>query len=132
MNPNDIRSLQLRGLGVWILTLVLLMGISSILPDWLINLFFVLVGLAILAPIAGFFGLRWWLQRNLVQSACPVCGASVGGLQQTNIQCPSCGEPLQLKDGEALRITPPGTVDVRAVEVMTVEATTVEATAIED
>jgi hypothetical protein len=117
MNPNDMRGLQLRGLGVWILTLVLLMGIGSILPDWLINLFFVLVGLAILAPVAGFFGLRWWLERNLVQATCPVCAAPISGLQQTTVQCQSCGEPLQLRDGKALRITPPGTVDVEAVEV---------------
>lgn len=117
MNPNDMRSLQLRGLGVWIVTLFLLVGIGSILPDWLINLFFVLAGLAIIAPVAGFFGLRWWLQRNLVQESCPVCSAPVSGLKTTNLQCQNCGEPLQFENGKIKRVTPPGTVDVDVVDV---------------
>lgn len=117
MNPNNMRSLQIRGLGVWIVTLLILVGIGSILPDWLVNAVFVLIGLALIAPVLGFLGLRWWLQKNLVQESCPVCSAPLSGLENVKLQCPSCGSPLEVKQGKISRMTPPGTVDVEAVEV---------------
>ncbi len=117
MNSNNLRGMQLRGLVVWLVALLLLVGIGSIVPKWLVNLIFVLIGLAFLAPVVGFLGLRWWLQRNLIEDACPVCGAPLSGLKTLQIQCPSCGTPLQVSNGKLQRINPPGTIDVDVVDV---------------
>ena len=115
MNPNNLKSIQIRGLGVWLITLLVLFGLGSILPDWFIELSTVLVGLILIAPIAGFFGLRWWLSRNLIQGSCPVCAAPVSAFQSSEVQCQSCGEKLSVKNKEFVRPTPPGTVDVEVV-----------------
>lgn len=121
MNPNNLRAIQLRGMGVWLLTVLALVGIGSILPDWLIQLFTILVGLTLVAPVVGFVGLRWWLGRNLVQGSCPVCAAPLSGLQNAALQCPSCGESLQAKGETFVRPTPPGTVDVEVVSSQAIE-----------
>lgn len=115
MNPNNLKSIQIRGLGVWLITLLLLFGLGSILPNWFIELSTVLVGLILIAPVAGFFGLRWWLNRNLVQGSCPVCGTPVSAFQSNEVQCQSCGETLAVKNKAFVRPTPPGTVDVEVV-----------------
>jgi len=73
--------------------------------------------LLLLAPIVAFFGFRWWLQRNLVADKCPVCGHEFTGLNNSQLQCPSCAEPLLLQNGHFRRFTPEGTIDVTAVEV---------------
>ena len=117
MDPKNVRSLQLRGLGVWLVTLLFLVGVGSILPDWLVNAVFILIGLALFAPVLGFFGLRWWLQRNLVQQSCPVCSTPLSGIANVKLQCPNCNTLLEVKQGKISRVTPPGTVDVEAVEV---------------
>ncbi len=115
MNPNNLKSIQIRGLGVWLITLLLLFGLGSILPDWFIELSGVLIGLILIAPVAGFFGLRWWLNRNLVQGSCPVCAAPVSAFKSNEVQCQSCGEKLAVEDRAFVRPTPPGTVDVEVV-----------------
>lgn len=102
----------LTGLGViWLLGAV---GLG-----WLVNSFFILVGLLVLAPVLAFFGFQWWLQRNLIQAQCPVCRYDFTGLNRTQIQCPSCGELLKVDQGKFNRLTPPGTIDVQAVEIPT-------------
>ena len=115
MNPNNLRSIQIRGLGVWLITLLLLFGLGSILPDWFIELSTFLVGLILVAPVVGFLGLRWWLSRNLVQGSCPVCAAPLSAFQSNQVQCQSCGETLAVEDKSFVRPTPPGTVDVEVV-----------------
>lgn len=112
---NNLRAIQLRGMAAWLLTLLALLGIGTLLPDWLIQLFTLLVGLTLIAPIAGFFGLRWWLGRTLVQGQCPVCAAPLSGLKNSRLNCPSCGESLQVSQGKFIRLTPPGTVDVEVI-----------------
>lgn len=121
MNPNNLRAIQLRGMGIWLLTILALLGLGSILPDWLIQLFTVLVGLTFIAPVVGFLGLRWWLGRNLVQGSCPVCASPLSALQNSALQCPNCGEALQVKADQFVRPTPPGTVDVEVISSQAIE-----------
>ncbi len=119
MNQNSFNDLQqsLSGVGrivVW-LAIAWLLGILGL--GWLIKSFLVLLGLLLITPIIAFFGLRWWVQKNLVQGTCPVCSADLTGFNQMALQCPSCGEALQVDQGKFKRITPAGTIDVDAVEV---------------
>lgn len=98
-----------------LLGLILLSGTSF---QWVANSFLILLAIVIILPIASWFGLQWWLRRNLVEAPCPVCSYEFTGFQGTNCVCPSCGESLQAEQGQFKRFTPAGTIDVEAVEVM--------------
>jgi ribosomal protein S27E len=119
VNQNSLRSVQLTlaGASRWLtfLALIWLLGLAGL--GWLVKSFLVLVGFICLAPVIVFLGFRWWLKRNLVQAQCPVCRAEVAGINQTQIQCSSCGEALKVEKGQISRLTPPGTIDVQAIEV---------------
>ncbi|MBE9039218.1 hypothetical protein IQ235_00210 [Oscillatoriales cyanobacterium LEGE 11467] len=84
---------------------------------WLVKSFLIVLGLLVLTPFILALGLQWWIGRNLVQDRCPVCEHPLAGLANTPLQCPSCGEALQVKNGGFERSTPPGTIDVDAVDV---------------
>lgn len=98
-------------------TIAVIVLVLSLLPNWLRDTLFGLVGLLILLPIVGILGLRWWLNRNLINAPCPVCGTPISGLRAAQQQCPNCGEVLEVKERQWVRLTPPGTLDVQAVEV---------------
>jgi hypothetical protein len=108
---------NLSGMGCWLTFLVTCLFLGSVGLGWVVNGFFILVALAILTPVIGWLGFRWWLRRNLVQDKCPVCASEFTGFNGTNCRCPNCGEPLKVEGGHFLRLTPPGTIDVDAVEV---------------
>jgi hypothetical protein len=119
VNQNSLNDWQqsLSGVGrvvVW-LAIAWLLGILGL--GWLIKSFLVLLGLLLITPIVAFVGLRWWVQKNLVQGACPVCSAELTGFNRMELQCASCGETLQVNQGKFRRITPAGTIDVDAVDV---------------
>lgn len=103
----------------WLTLLVIISLLGSVGLGWLVNSFLIFVGLLLLTPVLAFAGFRWWLQRNLVQNNCPVCRYEFTGLNRTQLQCPNCGEPLKVEQGQFSRLTPPGTIDVQAVEVPT-------------
>jgi hypothetical protein len=109
--------LNISNLGRWIAVIGIVWLFSTLGLGWLVNGFFILVGLLILLPVLGFFGFRFWLQNNLIQDACPVCHYEFTGLNKTQLQCPNCSEPLQVIQGKFNRLTPAGTIDVQAVEV---------------
>jgi len=109
MGLSEISRLLLPFAVLWLL------GAAGL--GWLVKSFFILVGLILIAPVVAFFGLRWWLKRNLIQSACPVCHHEFVSLNRSNFPCPSCNEPLHAENGHFTRLTPPGTIDVNAVEV---------------
>jgi hypothetical protein len=119
VNQNSLNNLQLGITGFG--RLLTLIGFAWLLAalglGWLVKSFLLLLGLLLLTPVVAFLGFRWWLQKNLVQAACPVCRFELAGLNQTEIQCPSCGEPLRAEQGHFIRITPSDTIDVEAVEV---------------
>lgn len=119
MNQNSLNNIQLSITGFGrLLTLIGFVWLLTALGlGWLIKSFFVLLGLLLLAPVLAFFAFQWWLKKNLIQAACPVCSYELTGLNQAEIQCPNCGEPLQVEQGRFKRMTPLGTIDVEAVEV---------------
>lgn len=119
MNQNSYKSWQLNlsGLSFWMTLLAIAWLLGSIGLGWLVKSFFIVIGFIIIAPVIGFLGFRWWLKRNLVEQACPVCHYELAGINGTQLRCPNCSEPLKVEKGEIHRLTPPGTVDIEAVEV---------------
>ena len=115
----SLKSFQFNfsNLARWLIIFTIIWLLGSIGLGWLVNSFLILVGLLLLAPVLAFVGFRWWLQRNLIQDECPVCRYEFTGLNRTQLQCPSCGEPLKVEQGHFNRLTPPGTIEVEAVEV---------------
>lgn len=109
--------LNLLNLRPWLTLLAVFWLLASVGLGWLVNSLLIIVGLLFLAPIVAFFVFRWWLQRNLVADQCPVCRYEFTGLNNTQLQCPNCGESLLVQNSRFQRFTPEGTIDVKAVEV---------------
>lgn len=119
MNQNSFRNLQLSlpGIRFWVTSLLIIWVLSSIGLGWLVKLSFIVLGLLLITPVIAFLGFQWWLKRNLVVANCPVCGYESAGVNNTQLRCPSCSEPLKVEKGQFYRLTPPGTVDVEAIDV---------------
>jgi hypothetical protein len=54
---------------------------------------------------------------TLVQDACPVCQYTFSALNNSQANCPNCGEALSVANQRFQRPSSPGTIDVQAVEV---------------
>jgi hypothetical protein len=119
VNDNFVKFFQYNNSGLRVfLTLVLIaLLLGSVGLGWIVNGFLVFVVLLLALPVVGWFGMSWWLQRNLIQDKCPVCSYEITGFNKTEFNCPSCGEALKAESGHFQRLTPPGTIDVKAVEV---------------
>jgi hypothetical protein len=100
------------GLRFWLTALLIFWTLSSIGLGWLVNSFFILIGLVTFVPVIAFFGLQWWVKRSIVSADCPVCASTFTATRSSQFQCPSCGEPLQEQQNKFVRLTPPGTIDV--------------------
>jgi hypothetical protein len=100
------------GLRFWLTALLIFWTLSSIGLGWLVNSFFILIGLVTFVPVIAFFGLQWWVKRSIVSAECPVCSSTFTATRSSQFQCPSCGEPLQEQQNKFVRMTPPGTIDV--------------------
>lgn len=114
-------SLKLPAVSNWLVLLLIACVLVSIGLGWVVKSILILVGFLLLTPVVAFFGLQWWLKRNLVEGNCPVCQYELTALNQTQCQCVNCGEPLKVEQGIFSRLTPPGTIDVTAVEVLSVQ-----------
>ena len=114
---------------VWLLLFAWLLGAIGL--GWLVKFSLILVGLVIGVPIVGFFVLKWWLTKNVVEGDCPVCGAELTGIKGTQIPCNNCGEPLQVGVGGFTRSVQDGTIDVTAVDVLDVTAVDVSAQSVD-
>lgn len=114
---NKLLQLNTSGLGCWTSIILLVFIFTSVGLGWVINGFIILVALLFVAPVIAFWGFQWWLRRKLIQAQCPVCSYEFTGFKNTEFNCPSCGETLQVEGDIFSRITPPGTIDVDAVEV---------------
>ena len=114
---------------VWLLLFAWLLGAIGL--GWLVKFSLILVGLVVLVPIVGFFGLKWWVTKNLVEGDCPVCGAELTGIKGTQIPCSNCGEPLQVGAGTFTRSVQEGTIDVMAVDVLDVTAVDVSSQSVD-
>lgn len=109
--------INLSNLRPWLTLLALIWLLGSVGLGWLVNSLLIIFGLLFLTPVLAFFGFRWWLQRNLVSDQCPVCTYEFSGLNNTQLQCPNCGEQLLVQQKHFRRFTPEGTIDITAVEV---------------
>lgn len=104
-----LRRLIWIGLGVWLL--------GALGLGWLVKGAVVLGFLLIALPIAGIFVLQWWLRKNVVIGACPVCSYEITGLNGVQISCANCGEALRVDNGQFQRMATDGAIDVTAVDV---------------
>jgi hypothetical protein len=109
--------LNLLNLRPWLTMLAIFWLLASLGLGWLVNSLLILFGLMLLVPVVAFFGFRWWLERNLVTDQCPVCQYEFTGLNNSQLQCPNCGEQLSVQKGHFHRFAPEGTIDITAVEV---------------
>lgn len=109
--------LNLLNFRPWLTALAIAWLLASLGLGWLVNSLLIIFGLILLAPVVAFFGFRWWLERNLVTDQCPVCNYEFTGLNNSQLQCPNCGENLMVQKGHFQRFAPEGTIDVTAVEV---------------
>ncbi|AFY70227.1 hypothetical protein Pse7367_1952 [Thalassoporum mexicanum PCC 7367] len=100
------------GLRFLITAFLVIWGLSAIGLGWLVNSIFILIGIITIAPIIALVGFQWWLKRSLVTADCPVCQFRATAAKGSEFNCPSCGEPLEAKDQQFVRLTPPGTIDV--------------------
>jgi ribosomal protein S27E len=114
---NKLLQLNTSGLGCWASVILGIFLVTSLGLGWVIKGFVISLGLLLVIPMIAFWGLQWWLKRKLVQAQCPVCSYEFTGFKQTEFNCPSCGEALQVEATGFSRITPPGTIDVDAIEV---------------
>lgn len=119
MYPQGSNNLQfnLSGLGCWLTVLGGAWLLGAIGLGWLVKSIALLLVLLLVAPVIGFLGFRWWLNRNLVEGNCPVCQAPLTGLNNLNTACPNCQTSLQVTREGFQRSTPEGTVDVSAVDI---------------
>lgn len=119
MNQNSLINLQLglNSFGRLLMFLGFALLLSAVGLGWLVKSFLFVMALLIILPIVGIFAFQWWVRKNIVQDACPVCRAEFTGFNQSQMQCPNCGEPLKVEQGHFKRMTPAGTIDVEAVEV---------------
>ena len=114
---NKIIQLNTSGLGCWIGIILFAFTLTSVGLGWVINGFIILLILLFILPVVAFWGFQWWLKRKLIQDQCPVCNYEFTGFKNTEFNCPSCGELLEVEAENFSRITPPGTIDVDAVEI---------------
>jgi predicted RNA-binding Zn-ribbon protein involved in translation (DUF1610 family) len=114
---NKLLQLNTSGFRCWASIILVIFIMTSVGLGWVINGFIILIALLLIAPAISFWGFQWWLRRKLVQAQCPVCSYEFTGFKNTEFNCPSCGETLQVEVDRFSRMTPPGTIDVDAVEV---------------
>lgn len=119
MNQERFKTLQIRlsGLSNWLVTLAVIGILISIGLGWLVKGVLILIAVIAITPILVILAVQWWLKRNLIQDQCPVCSHEFPAFNNTQFQCPNCGEPLKIEQGRFSRLTPPGTIDVQAVDV---------------
>ncbi|MDH6057794.1 hypothetical protein [Umezakia ovalisporum] len=109
--------LSLENLRPWLTLLAVFWLLASLGLGWLVNSLLIIFGLLLLTPVVAFLAFRWWLQRNLIPGHCPVCNFEFTGLNNTQLQCPNCGEQLSVQQGHFQRFTPEGTIDIQAIEI---------------
>jgi hypothetical protein len=120
MDTNKFNFSQLNlSVGVrrvaWLLLICWLLSVGG---GVLVRSFVFILGLMIVTPIVGFFGLKWWLRVNLVPGACPVCQHEFTALNNQTIACPNCDAPVQIVQKRFQRVAQDGVIDIAAVEVV--------------
>jgi hypothetical protein len=98
--------------------LLLIFWLLSVGGGFLLRSFVFILGLMIVTPVVGFFGLKWWLRANLISGACPVCQHEFTALNNQTIACPNCEAPVQIVQKQFQRVAQDGVIDIAAVEVV--------------
>jgi predicted RNA-binding Zn-ribbon protein involved in translation (DUF1610 family) len=114
---NKVLQYNTSGLGCWVSLILFVLVVGKIGLAGVLSGFLILIALFFLVPIIGVWGFQWWLKRKLTLAQCPVCSYEFTGFKNTEFDCPSCGETLQVEGHRFARMTPPGTIDIDAVEV---------------
>ena len=114
---NKVLQYNTSSIGCWGSLIFVVVITATFGFGWIVNSFLIILTLLFVVPVLGFLGLQWWLKRKLVQDKCPVCSYEFTGFKNTQFDCPSCGEKLQIDKSSFSRITPVGTIDVDAVDV---------------
>lgn len=117
MNQN-FNQLQVRfpGLGCWVFVLISFWVIGAIGITGILKSIFALVLFVVLAPVLAFWGLQFWVKRNLVEGNCPVCEQPLTGLKSVKTPCPNCGTEVTATADGFERATTDGVIDVQAVD----------------
>ena len=118
MNQN-FNQLQVRfpGLGCWLFILGAIWLLGAIGLSGIVKSIAALVLFVTLAPVLAFFGLQFWLKRNLVNGSCPVCEQTLAGLKNSSLVCPSCTTELAVTSEGFERRAAEGVIDIQAVDV---------------
>jgi predicted RNA-binding Zn-ribbon protein involved in translation (DUF1610 family) len=116
-DPYQVLSPRWQILRTWLTAFAVIWLLGFIGLGWIVKSFLFLIGLITVTPILLFVGIRWWLGRAIVQSACPSCQHEFAALNNSQTQCPNCGESLQVEQRSFRRLTSPGTIDVQVVDV---------------
>lgn len=114
---NKLLQINTSDIGCWASVILTVLFFTSVGLGWVIKGFVISLVLLFITPLVAFWGFQWWLKRKLIQSNCPVCSYEFTGFKNTEFNCPSCGEALQVEAESFSRITPPGTIEVDAIEV---------------
>ncbi len=117
---NKLLQYNISGLGCWGSLILIAVVWASLGFKWIVSSFLIVTALLFILPVIAVWGFQWWLKRKLTQAQCPVCNYEFTGFKNTEFNCPSCGEALQVEGDNFSRMTPPGTIDVDAVEVSSV------------
>ena len=125
---QNFNQLQVRfpGLGCWVFVLGTIWLLGAIGLSGIIKFTAALVLFFMLAPVLAFVGVRFWLKRNLINGACPVCEQTLAGLKSSNLTCPNCATELIATAEGFERVAADGVIDIQAVDIQA-NATTVEA-----
>jgi predicted RNA-binding Zn-ribbon protein involved in translation (DUF1610 family) len=125
VNQRNFKSIAINfsGIGFWLVTLAIILLLSSLGLGWLLKSIFVVLLILFLTPVIALIALRWWLKRNVIEDQCPSCEVSFLVVNNTQGQCPNCGERVTVKDRKFVRYSPPGTIDVDVVEVSSKDTT---------
>jgi hypothetical protein len=118
MNSPDFKQLNLSSGFRQVLWLLLIFWLLSVGGGFLLRSFVFILGLMIVTPVVGFFGLKWWLKVNLIPGTCPVCQHEFTALNNQAVACPNCESPLQIVQKQFQRVAQDGVIDIAAVEVV--------------
>lgn len=117
MYPQGNYRINSSGIGCWLTLIAIALLLGSVGLGWIVKSLAVIFVLITITPFVLFFGVRWWLSRNLIEGNCPVCDTALTGLNKTQTVCPNCRTQLQVTREGFERFVPDGTVEVNAVDV---------------
>lgn len=117
-NFSRVGGFNQSGLGCLVSVILIASFLGAVGLGWLVHGALILLGIVVSLPLVAWLGLRWWLNKSLVESSCPVCGYEFTGFSGKECRCPNCGESLLVFKGEFKRLSAIGTIDVKAVDVI--------------